>query len=252
MIDITFTGSGHLAVTDFLNGRVLLIHSKGDILADSRDMDVELQRPHGITYDSRDDSLLVCDYKAGCIVILDPLSLAFKGTITPDEISSPWGIAMLSSGYIAVTEGNTEGTGKVGVFSTQGRKFNLWNRLQGTTKFGFPHFVAADDDDRLYVSDWGHNKIVKFSLTHGYLMEWNTEGTPWGVAAYEDSILVSEWCRPDCVMAYTNQGIDPIQVLDWPSEAGKIKSVASQGDSLAVLGLNTLKMCKMITSTNTY
>ncbi len=261
MIDVAFTKTGNLAVTDCIASRVMLIDGEGELLADSSALGVSLSRPHGIEYHPAEDAFLVCDYKGGCVKVLDANSLQQKRTIKLETISDPWGIGVLSSGNIVVTEGTYEGMSKVGVFDMHGRQRITWNRHgeDNNMKFGFPHYVAVDRLDHFYISDWGQDMIIKFSDVRGYLSAWNTKSSPWGMAVQGDILLVAQWgniherkCpmdHADFLMAYNLEGQNGREVYNWNSqlpESDKIKSVVVRKDKLAVLGLNKLNMCRSL------
>ena len=98
-----FTEEGMLAITDSWQGNVVLMDRKGNTMLNSVDCGVKLQNPLGIAYHYREQTLLVCDNDAGCVVVLEPTTLNEEKRIICQGIKKPLAVAVMSNGNIVVS-----------------------------------------------------------------------------------------------------------------------------------------------------
>ena len=76
-------------------------------------------------------------------------------------VKGPWGVAFCSKGNIVVTETNGH---CVSIFDPKGEKTKSFGSLgSGHGQFNRPEGVAVDDGDNILVSDYGNNRIQKFT-----------------------------------------------------------------------------------------
>jgi len=125
--DIVYTKVGNLALTDFTNENVLLLNECGTIAAETCERGsngVTLQTPMGITYNHLEDTLLVADYQAGHIVVLDAWSLRHMRTFKLAGFSRPLSIA-ISSDCCHIAASNDIGT-TLCVFNQTGECVKTW------------------------------------------------------------------------------------------------------------------------------
>jgi DNA-binding beta-propeller fold protein YncE len=65
-----------------------------------------------------------------------------------------------------------------------------WGRLgSGNGQFRFPHGVAVDGQDTVYVADRDNHRIQQFTSSGSFLRKWGSRGSnigqfdsPWGIA----------------------------------------------------------------------
>ena len=93
-----------------------------------------------------------------------------------------------------------------------------------------PSGLAFDDEDNLYVSDAGNNRIQKFTGDGEFLMTWGSEGSdegqlrmPWGITLDdENNVYVSDWGN-DRVQKFTSDGEFLMSVGSSGSGDGQVR-----------------------------
>ncbi len=240
--DVVLLTEGRLAYTDRGTKRVVLMDTRGHMLADSitQKKAVQLQDPRGIAYHPTQHILLVCDRGTGHVVFLHPSTLQEKKRFKLAGISDPLGVCVVSDGSIVIG-GQSD---HVGVFDIKGKQLHLWNTYNnGDSKFALPYYVAVSHNDNILVSC--NNKMVKIDKTGKFMCEWSPQGTPWGLTVTGNIVLVAHR-NPDCVMTYNLQGGDARQVLAWDrgqeDQFGRVRSLSMNHNHLIIVGYKGIRM----------
>ncbi len=262
MWDVTFVNNSRVAVTDCHDKKVILIdmdsvlmtrsgkHTKNTKLLYHRFAGTKCFEPHGISYHSIQDSLLICNHEAGCICLLDPLTLHQKRKLKLKSVL-PSGIAVLSNGHLVVTDTKSK---KVSILDMDGKSTHTWNASRNV----IPVYVTVDEQDHIYVADFVNSKIVKLSSTGKMLSKWNTTAQPSGLTVWNNKLLITEGytdClrsvdtdRNKCILRqYSLHGIAGEELLRWDCTKGfgHIRSVTVSNGCLAVLGSDGIRVYKL-------
>jgi DNA-binding beta-propeller fold protein YncE len=133
----------------------------------------QLNSPTGIAF-SGSERLYVADAGNARVQIFDVSNGASIGLLYSDSrgrFGAPLGIEVTSTGVIIVAD---PALNQVKLFAdTGGEFFGEWGDLELST----PSDVAIDSAGILYVTDSGHNRVVKYNLQGQKVGEWGTTGT---------------------------------------------------------------------------
>ncbi len=238
MCDVIFTTDFRIAVTQWETS-VLLFNQHGNVLADSKDLNTNLEYENGICFHTKYKVLLVSD-RSNYLILLEPETPIEERQVKLDDLS-PSSIAMLSNGHIVITD-VAHGAAKLGLFDVNGSRIHLWKHYSKGYNFQDPTCITTDSMDNIFVSDSMTKRIIKLGQTEEMLCEWSTEGRPCGLAVYGDKVLVAERCSPpespDCLREYNINGGQGIHLITWDRSAGfgALMSVATYKDHLVILG----------------
>ena len=139
----------------------------------------------------RDDgSIIISSFSSGELVILDVNGRALSRW--PRDVirtlDAPFDLVEFNDGSIAVTEFNAN---RVSFFSSEG--FYISSFGEGGTgdgQFFGPQFIALDQDESIYISDWGNRRVIKHDRAGNFLFELGTFNAPVGIASLNERIYV--------------------------------------------------------------
>ena len=99
----------------------------------------------------------------------------------------------LSNGDVYISEGHGEtkiNNSRIMVFTADGKFIKTFaTRGTGDGQLRFPHALAFDSKDNLYVADRGNSRIVVFDKDGRFLAAWKQFGRPSGVAVDKNDLL---------------------------------------------------------------
>jgi sugar lactone lactonase YvrE len=97
------------------------------------------------------------------------------------QFSSPYDVAIDSSGYVYVADFAND---RIQKFSSDGTFITSWGSTgSGNGQFSSPRGVAIDSsgnlstDPRVYVAEWGGNRIQKFTSDGTFITSWGSTGS---------------------------------------------------------------------------
>lgn len=180
--------SNNIFVVDAMNYRIQKFDGEGQFLmkwGEPGDLPGEFSYPSTIAIDSN-----------GFIYVSDNTRIQ-KFTVDGTSISQ-WpggptpGIAVDSDDNVYFT--TSDGVEK---FDSNGIDIGGWGSTgQGPGEFSFPHAIAIDSSDRVYVADSGNNRIQVFDSDGTFLFQWGTAGRgsgefdePRGIAVHADGTV---------------------------------------------------------------
>ncbi len=244
--DVDFTATGCLAVVDYSRTKVLLYDRYGEIVADSSEKGVVLKYPSSIIYHPDEDAILVADYKAGVVKMLNSHTLRQKEEIELENTEKPYGIAVLSNGFIVATQIGRDQ--KTSIHDISGRLVKEWRTYGENEEFkmNYPWYVAVDADDNILVSmdtpdAPGKRRHVAVYTSTGRFLKTVTvpEGAPWGLCGDDrGNILVTSF--PSTLYHYNGEDM---KILDYKTKCGNIRSIALQDTRIALMYNHGLQLC---------
>lgn len=109
----------------------------------------------------------------------------------------PFDVLPLKSGGFVVTE---YGGDRIAVCNAEGTRLGTYGESgSGEGQFYGPQFIAQDDSEALYISDWGNRRVVKMTPEGEFLFTFGgSQGTfsglqgPTGVAVLGDTLYVAD------------------------------------------------------------
>jgi hypothetical protein len=111
-------------------------------------------------------------------------------TLYGKPFNMPTGVTFTSAGDIFVSDGY--GNRRVHHFSPHGELRHSWGEPGDRPgQFALVHFIAADDEDRLYVCDRENHRIQAFATTGEVLAEWTGFTMPSDLVFGRDAIYVA-------------------------------------------------------------
>jgi DNA-binding beta-propeller fold protein YncE len=157
----------------------------------------KLPAPRGLTV-GPDDSLYVLD-DAGRVLVYDRLgTLNRKWRMPASEVGKPEGICILTDGRIAVADTHYH---RVVYFDQTGDVLKIIGTLgQEPGQFKYPVALTQDDQENLYVCEYGSNdRVQRFSNDGEFLLEFGSHGTeagqfqrPSGIVWHEGRVYVAD------------------------------------------------------------
>ncbi len=151
---------------------------------------INLPAPRSLTV-SPDGELYVLDNAGRVLVYDDSGTLDRQWTMPEFEIGKPEGICILSDGRVAVADTHYA---RVVIFDRAGHVQQMFgDRGEGPGQFIFPVGIARDDQDHLYVAEYGgHDRIQKFTADGEFLTAFGTFGVDDGQFQRPSAIV---WCE---------------------------------------------------------
>ncbi len=233
--DVLFTPVGNIAVIDPNKEHMVLYSPDGVVLADTNENDFKLTCSSAVAYHHRENAILVTEWKQGNVIFLNPNDLKHRKTVQLEGICKPCGIAVLSNGYLVVTEKFTV-KGKVSVHSIDGKLIREW--ASGAKYSDSINSIAVDSQDNITLCIFNDNKTVRFSRMGDILQEITLDrGMPVAVtAASPEQLLLATW-NPYRIHLLSPAHPDKDDVLlDFcKSLKGYLNSVAIQGSRMALV-----------------
>ena len=105
------------------------------------------------------------------------------------QFSSPWGIAVDSSGYVYVTD---TGNNRIQKFTASGSFVTKWGSTgSGNSQFNEPYGIAVDNSGFIYVVDRKNTRVQQFNTAGTFLVQWTTDPNGWGSDPHGMSIYGS-------------------------------------------------------------
>jgi sugar lactone lactonase YvrE len=176
---------GNLFVTDRANHVIRKVSVDGEVsvfagtgiagFTDGNSLKAQFSSPRALAID-KDDNLYVSDTGNHAIRKITPraevITIAgtgskgnYDGTTKSAEFNNPYGIALDSQSNIYVADRSNHRIRKINtrgmVTTLTGSKSGFNDGSLEYAKFNSPHGLYIDDDDNLYVADFGNNRIRK-------------------------------------------------------------------------------------------
>ena len=153
-----------------------------------------------------DGSFYLVSYGTGEILLLDTnggLLRALRGGL--EGFNRPFDLQELGDGTLLVSE---FGANRVARIGADGRRLAQYgSRGIGEGQLLGPQYLAVDEDENFYVTDWGNRRVLKFDLTGEYLLSFGRpQGAfaglraPTGIAVLGDIVYVADAERRELVL----------------------------------------------------
>lgn len=168
-LGLAFDGEGNLYVSEVggPNHRILEFHTDGTLVR-SIGAPGEFSYPNGLAVSPRGD-LFVADGNNGRLLVIDgtnrQVGIIPRGAAN-GELGLPRGTALDDAGRLYVADATSQAVQLYRVDEQTGRPSYLGTiglPGRGDGQFAFPNGVAADTRARLYVADWGNNRVQVWS-----------------------------------------------------------------------------------------
>jgi DNA-binding beta-propeller fold protein YncE len=146
--------------------------------------------PRGITYDPHSDSFYIVDRTAR-VQRLDHDGQPMEEWSLPDHlIGKPVGLSVGPDGNVYVPDTHYQ---RVIVYDPAGKEVRRWGSGgKGPGQFIFPTDIAFDDQQNVYVSEYGdHDRIQVFDMHGKYLREFGSFGTGDGQFRRPQSMVIT-------------------------------------------------------------
>lgn len=114
---------------------------------------------------------------AGRVLVFDAAGKILRQWWMPEySVGKPEKICLLRDGRLAVADTHYH---RVVFFDTEGKVVGMWGKYgRGEGEFIFPVALAQDDQDNLYVCEYGNNdRVQKFSASGAFLTQFGSFGT---------------------------------------------------------------------------
>ncbi len=167
---------------------------------------------------AKNGELYVLD-NAGRVLVFDPQGKLRRQWWMPEySVGKPEKICLLRDGRLAVADTHYH---RVVFFDTAGKLVGMLGSFgRGPSQFVYPVALAQDDQDNLYVCEYGDNdRVQKFSPSGEYLMQFGSFGTQPG-----------QFMRPSGIVWHDHK----IYVVD--AFNNRIQYFADSGEYLGVFG----------------
>ena len=203
---IAINSQGHVYVPEEHNQRVQIFTADGQYLGQfgsSGSGDGQFGQPLGVAVDSK-DNVYVGDLKTHRVQKFDAdgnFLLGFgKVGEGNGEFRGPYNISVDSDDNVYIID---RGNNRIQKFAPDGTFLTKWGRNDGdgtpgmrTGEFNWPHEIAIDRQDRIYVSDTYNQRIQVFSVEGTYMFSFGTAkewGSPKTISVDRDlNIYVSD------------------------------------------------------------
>ncbi len=171
--DVAADSNNHVYVTDGNNGRVQKFTPQGDFLTAWGRLGHgpgEFSLMRGLGTDAQ-DRVYVADFNNGRVQRFDPAG-ELLGILGEGTLADPVDVAVDDDGNLYVTEYNR---GTVVKLDPRGKPLAEWGRRFDSRPENLqnPQNIAIRDQ-RVYVSDAGHHRVVAFTLAGAYVTEWGS------------------------------------------------------------------------------
>ena len=166
--DVAINSRGEMYVTSYLDGRVQIYDSSGNILKIISDFPGQHT---GITLDDL-ENIYVVDYINNRVIKLDPFGNYLFDFKVPDEyggnFKNPTNVEINSEKNIFVTDNS----GRIIVFDTQGNFIYIFGEL-GTDpeQLNGAHGITFDNSGHVYVSEMNNHRIQIFTTSDSLTMD---------------------------------------------------------------------------------
>lgn len=241
--DVTFTASGNIAVTNSTLKTVRLFDQSGALIADSAENNVVIKSPRGICYDGVESTIIVTDFKDGCIVFLRAVDLEFIRKVNLKQVSQPFGIALLESN-ILITE-LINNVMKISIHHKNGKLHKRWECVRDE-KMKQPGYITVDSGGHIITTTI--DSVIAYSSEGVQLYKVRTGRFPYGCAATEYDILVAVGTKgePRRLMSISQDGVKVREMVTWSEQdkakCGGIISVAILKCYVLVMGSHGMKL----------
>jgi hypothetical protein len=158
---------------------------------------VKIPAPRALTV-GRDNELLVLDTAGRLLVYSEKGVLARQWRMPESEAGNPEGVCVLRDGRIAVADTHYS---RILFFDQNGKLLGTLGREgKGPGEFLYPVALTQDDEENLYVAEYGSNdRVQKFTREGELVLSFGSFGTepgqfqrPSGLVYHEGKILVSD------------------------------------------------------------
>lgn len=193
---------GRVFVSDWGNGRVLVLDRAGQFLQELRG----LKRPAGIAVDPKRGKLFVAEQKANQVVVFDLKTLKPLGNlkVKGKPLLEPRGVWVSENGTVYVAD---TGQSRIVAFGENGEElFSFGREGMGDSEFYQPRGVALDPSGNLWVVDTLHHCVKVFDTGRKYLFRFG-EGLnqPRYVTFFENLAFLSDY-RNHRILVYDLSG----------------------------------------------
>ena len=135
----------------------------------------------------------------------------------PEHFNGPTDLAFLSNSDFVVSDGY--GNTRVIKFDRDGNYLTHWGtRGTGPGQFNTPHGIAVDDNDRVYVSDRGNQRIQVFDANGGHLDTWPGIRFPLSIKMSADQYL---WVNDGLTQKFLKFDLSGNLLYSWGTFGGE-------------------------------
>ena len=208
--------------------RVLMIFDRNGDLVDSWERHNDLfVRPHAVKMDPNDPEGHIWIVEQGAqsiykftsdgelVMTLGEFRVAGDND-DPAHFDNPTDMAFLSNGDFAISDGY--GNTRVIKFDQDGNYLTHWGTPgTGPSQFNTVHGIAVDDNDRLYVSDRGNNRIQVFDANGGHLDTWPGIRFPLSIRMSADQYL---WVNDGLAQKFLKFDLSGNLLYSWGTFGG--------------------------------
>ena len=209
--------------------RVLMIFDRNGDLVDSWERHNHLfVRPHTVKTDPNDPEGHIWIVEQGAhsiykftsdgdlVMTLGEFRVAGDND-DPARFNRPTDMAFLSNGDFVVSDGY--GNTRVIKFDRDGSYLTHWGtRGTGPGQFNTVHGIAVDDNDRVYVSDRGNNRIQVFDANGGHLDTWPGIRFPLSIKMSADQYL---WVNDGLAQKFLKFDLSGNLLYSWGTFGGE-------------------------------
>jgi len=209
--------------------RVLMIFDRNGDLVDSWERHNDLfVRPHAVKIDPNDPEGHIWIVEDGAhsiykftsdgdlVMTLGEFRVPGEND-DPAHFNRPTDMAFLSNGDFVVSDGY--GNTRVIKFDQDGNYLTHWGTPgTGPSQFNTVHGIAVDDNDRLYVSDRGNNRIQVFDANGGHLDTWPGIRFPLSIKMSADQYL---WVNDGLAQKFLKFDLSGNLLYSWGTFGGE-------------------------------
>ena len=209
--------------------RILMIFDRNGDLVDSWERHNDLfVRPHTVKIDPNDPEGHIWIVEDGAhsiykftsdgelVMTLGEFRVSGEND-DPEHFNRPTDLAFLSNSDFVVSDGY--GNTRVIKFDRDGNYLTHWGtRGTGPGQFNTPHGIAVDDNDRVYVSDRGNQRIQVFDANGGHLDTWPGIRFPLSIKMSADQYL---WVNDGLTQKFLKFDLSGNLLYSWGTFGGE-------------------------------